>query len=85
MTDEQILDIIDTAGYGIAYWCHRADIDENARTYTIHSEELPLPVELSFDRIAELAGNYNYAIEDIDAAIADVIIQRAVFGAVVLG
>lgn len=35
VSDEEITDMIDTAGYGINYWCERAVIDENKRQYTV--------------------------------------------------
>ncbi len=84
MSDEDILDVIDACGYGIVYWCHLAEIDENARTYTIHSDHMPMPVELSFDRIAELASKYD-DVADIDSIAGDILIQTAVFGDVIFG
>lgn len=43
LSDQNITDMLDAAGYGIAYWAARATVDEEARTYTV----LPLedPVE----------------------------------------
>ena len=35
VSDEEILDMIDTAGYGINYWCERGNIDTNKRQYTV--------------------------------------------------
>jgi len=37
--DETLLDILDTAGYGINYWADAATIDRKAKTYTIHEQE----------------------------------------------
>jgi hypothetical protein len=39
VSDEEILDMIDTAGYGINYWGERAVIDENTRQYTVTPDE----------------------------------------------
>jgi hypothetical protein len=36
---ETLDDIIDTAGYGIAYWCSAATFDPNAGTYTMVDRE----------------------------------------------
>jgi hypothetical protein len=33
--DQDIEDLIDAGGYGIGYWCARAEIDEEKKTYTI--------------------------------------------------
>lgn len=35
VSDEEILDMIDTAGYGIKYWCERGKIDTNTRQYIV--------------------------------------------------
>ena len=39
VSDEEILDMIDTAGYGINYWCERGYIDTNKRQYTVTPDE----------------------------------------------
>lgn len=39
VSDEEILDMIDTAGYGINYWCERGYIDNNTRQYTVTPDE----------------------------------------------
>lgn len=39
VTDEEILDMIYTAGYGINYWCEKAVVDENKRQYTVTPDE----------------------------------------------
>jgi hypothetical protein len=39
VSDEEILDMIDTAGYGINYWCERGNIDTNTRQYTVTPDE----------------------------------------------
>lgn len=59
VTDSEIEDIIDAAGYGINYWCVRGHIDSEARTYTItvdpdlaeHGQE---PIVLEFDQIVQV-------------------------------
>lgn len=56
LTDQNILDILDAAGYGIAYWASKATVDEQARTYTVWQnadEDLPAARVISFDEIAE--------------------------------
>ena len=35
VSDEEITDMIDTAGYGIGYWCERGVVDANTRQYTV--------------------------------------------------
>lgn len=39
LTNQEWADIIDTCGYGIAYWCNEAVVDEDACTYKIHDAE----------------------------------------------
>jgi hypothetical protein len=39
VSDEEILDMIDTAGYGIGYWCLTGSIDTNKRQYTVTPDE----------------------------------------------
>jgi hypothetical protein len=39
VSDEEILDMIDTAGYGIGYWAERAVVDEVKRQYTVTPDE----------------------------------------------
>jgi len=58
--DTAVLGMIDTAGYGIAYWAGRADIDEYKRTYTITPNEeaqfypeYDKDFELTFDKIVD--------------------------------
>lgn len=59
LTDENITDMLDAAGYGIGYWAVRATVDEEARTYTVlpqedpNEDKDPEPVVLTFDQIAE--------------------------------
>jgi hypothetical protein len=39
VSDEALQDILDTAGYGIAYWCSSATNDPNAKTYSMLERE----------------------------------------------
>jgi len=39
VSDDDVVDMIETAGYAIAYWCERASVDVKARTYTITPDE----------------------------------------------
>lgn len=56
ITDQNIIDMIETAGYGIAYWAVRGEVDEVARTYTVHQNEWEYEGEqvqtVTFDEIA---------------------------------
>jgi len=38
LTDEVIDGLVDTAGYGIGYWAVYADVDTEAKTYTIRPD-----------------------------------------------
>jgi hypothetical protein len=60
VTDSEIEDIIDTAGYGINYWCVRAVVDSDARTYTVTqdpelAEPGDEPIVLEYDSIVKVA------------------------------
>ena len=39
LTDENISDLLDAAGYGLGYWAVTATVDEKARTYYVRSSE----------------------------------------------
>jgi len=39
VSDEEILDMIDTAGYGIGYWCEKAEVDVDTRRYIVTPDE----------------------------------------------
>lgn len=39
VSEQDIIDMIDTAGYGINYWCERAVVDENKRQYVVTPDE----------------------------------------------
>lgn len=43
LTDQNITDCMDAAGYGIGYWARRATLDAEAKTYTVW------PIEDPFD------------------------------------
>lgn len=45
LTDQNITECMDAAGYGIGYWCYRATLDPAARTYTVWPEEDPFKEE----------------------------------------
>ena len=96
VTKEDIEDIIDMAGYGIAYWADEAIVKDDG--YVIHEEEDDKWHELSYEDIlkgVELYiknGRCNILSQDvinekmiidtgdIDSDIADMIIQYACFG-----
>lgn len=37
LTDENVTDLLDAAGYGIGYWASTATVDEEAKTYYVRS------------------------------------------------
>lgn len=39
LTDENVTDLLDCAGYGIGYWASTATVDEAAKTYHVVSSE----------------------------------------------
>jgi hypothetical protein len=39
LTDENVTDLLDCAGYGIGSWAISATVDEQAKTYYVHSSE----------------------------------------------
>jgi hypothetical protein len=39
LTDENVIDLLDCAGYGIGSWAVSATVDEEARTYYVQSSE----------------------------------------------
>lgn len=43
LTNQNISDLLDCAGYGISYWAAQAIVDEKAKTYRVieRSDELP--------------------------------------------
>lgn len=45
LTDQNITDCMDAAGYGIGYWCRTATVDGEARTYTVTPDEDPFKSE----------------------------------------
>lgn len=57
LTKQNVIDLLDAAGYGIAYWANSAKVDEEAKTYTVISEDLEedgpaLTRVISFERIS---------------------------------
>ena len=59
VTDEDIEDILDTAGYGMNYWAYEAHVDSEARTYTVRTDPDLIddeePVTVTFDKLLETA------------------------------
>jgi hypothetical protein len=59
LTDQNIADMLDAAGYGIGYWADWATVDEAARTYTVmphedpNEDKEPGQIVVTFDQIAE--------------------------------
>lgn len=98
ITDEDIGDIIDTAGYGIGYWAKSAVVDDENGLYIITDEDDQV-YELRYVDIVRGVkmyienGNkpYNIIYENgvdtcnIDSVVADMIIQYACFGEIIYG
>jgi hypothetical protein len=96
-----IVDLIDTAGYGIGYWAASAEVDTEEETYLITEQEggeFDWPVRLHYadiwDAVVRVAKDGNLAAQeavadlddcDIDSVVADIIIQTAIFGKVIYG
>jgi hypothetical protein len=58
VTDSDVEDIIETAGYGIKYWADRAIVDSEARTYTVVTDTDLTddePVTLDYDHLLDVA------------------------------
>ncbi len=55
ISDQFIIDaIIDPAGYGVKYWANWADIDPEARTYTVEDQFGDFSAKvISFDALAQ--------------------------------
>ena len=58
LTDADVVNLVDCAGYGIAYWAASATLDEDAKTYRVLESSLelaageaPADKTLSFDEI----------------------------------
>lgn len=67
ISDQFILDaIIDPAGYGINYWANLAEIDEEARTYTVRDMFGDFnAVQISFDTLAKTLIDIAYHPEEV--------------------
>jgi hypothetical protein len=50
LTDENVTDLLDCAGYGIGYWAVTATVDEEAKTYYVQSSE---GIEVAGEEITE--------------------------------
>ena len=96
--DEDIADIIDTAGYGIGYWAKSAVVDDENGLYTITDEDGQAYELRHVDIVRGVKmyienGNkpYNIIYENeidtcqIDSVVADMIIQFACFGEIIYG
>lgn len=59
VTDDEIEDLIESAGYGMNYWAVQGDVDSEARTYTVTTDpdliDDELPVTVTFDHLLETA------------------------------
>lgn len=59
VTDEEIEDIIEAAGYGMNYWAVRGEVDSEARTYTVTTDPDLIddeePVTVGYDQLLEVA------------------------------
>ncbi len=60
LSDEDVINLLDCAGYGIGYWAASATVDEKAKTYRVieGSEELaddetPADKTLTFDQLRD--------------------------------
>lgn len=56
LTDQNIVDMLDAAGYGIAYWASKATVNEEVRTYTVwwyDGDDEPAYQVVTFDEITE--------------------------------
>lgn len=97
VTEENFDDIMDTAGYGIAYWAD--GLEKTRYGWSVHDYEedewMDLPRESLLNGIAIYLNwnNQPYEITDgnlldmgmIDAEVADCIVQFALFGDVIYG
>lgn len=60
LTDEDVINLLDCAGYGIGYWAITATVDEDAKTYRVIESgaelddgETPEDKTLTFDQLRE--------------------------------
>jgi hypothetical protein len=56
VTDDNIINMLDTAGYSIGYWAREAEVDEDAKTYTIIERETGDRYTVSFDDLRRAYG-----------------------------
>lgn len=100
LDEDDFLDLVDTAGYGIGYWAFSGAVDSKWNTYTVkyfddgERKEVVISIwmiESAIEKILNGEVQCGYDIrkyireDDIDAEVADVIIQVAAFGEVVYG
>jgi hypothetical protein len=56
--------IIDPAGYGIAYWANLAEIDSEARTYTVKDQFGDYDAKvISYDKLAQVLADFAFRSE----------------------
>jgi hypothetical protein len=59
VTDSDVEDIIETAGYGMNYWAVRGVVDSEARTYTVTTDPDLIddeePVTVTYDHLLDVA------------------------------
>ena len=98
---QEVLDMLDAAGYGIGYWATEGQIDPDNQTYTVTvSEEFPAehmngPYTVTFQQLTEAWTNLAAQgrltrdgcefLDCCDSDDADKIVQYACFSTVVFG
>lgn len=106
MSDDDVANLLDCAGYGIGYWASKAEFDRDAKTYHVvegHEElpddEKPADKVMTFAEIrrafADLASEGrlpDWQMREIrdgdlgfDAMVADITVQKAMFGEITFG
>ncbi len=83
-SEQDILDILETASYGLSSWTSRAWVDMDTKNLHVDTDNFGgCTISIGLDSIAEVANRYD--IHDIDVHVADEIVQTALFGEVVFG
>lgn len=106
LSDEDVENLLDCAGFGIGYWARTAEFDREAKTYHVvegHEElakdEAPADKVITFAEIrqafAALAAEGrlpDWQMREIrendlafDATVADMTVQKAMFGKITFG
>ena len=95
--DDDVRDLIDTAGYAISYWCSAAvTSDDDAEAYTVTEvdtgQRFVLGLEAlraAWDRVLSGTMDVRPSIvqslrdNDVDTDAADVVVQVACFGTII--